>query len=926
MKHDLDTQLRASHNLERKVRLARWASIFEQLWVRLWTLFAVAALFALMSVSGIWERLGDVAHVSVLALFGAATVASLVYIGRVKWISRDDAIRRIERVSGVPHRPASSYEDTLTSTANDPQSRAIWQAHRARMADAVGRLKPGSPEPRTDKHDPIALRALLALGLVAGFALASDTLFERFKGAFQLASSKALASARLDAWATPPAYTGRPPVMLADGNAPAGSDKAITATATANGKSLAVPTGSVIVVRMSGLGSKTLSLEVTPAGGKPEMVSPDKKVETSDEVQEVRTTLSTGATLRALAGQGELAKWTLDVIPDRLPDIALTKKMEMTPRGSLKLIHKATDDYGVASAQMILEKVSPIPTTSSGQGSSGFNFDPGTSLRRSMVLRGPRPPYTRPPVLALKMPTGTPKEATETTYLELASHPWAGMRVKMQLEVKDVAGQVGATTPVEMIMPERAFEKPLAKAVVEQRRKLIDDPRYRDQVMTALDGLTYAPEGFIIDNRVYLGLRTVYHRLGRDRTQAGMQSTIEQLWNIALRIEDGDLSEAEKALRDAQDKLSKALQDGASEEEIQRLMKEMKEAFNQYLEQLAKKADKDNAEAKDKGEDGDADTLDKQELDEMMRQFEDAAKNGSREDAEKMLAEMRDVMERLKANKSENEQTAEQGKSQNLDKMMEKLANIAAEQQKLLDDTFAEQQGKNDKDPVKQGGSRGSQDAKNADKQKGKAERGKGKSGQGGEEGEEGEQGQGPRGNDEGSEGDETGQNEQDDGSKPGRGKGRGQKSLEERQAELRSQIEQLEKEMKEGGGAGDKAMREARDAMERAEDSLGNDDLDNASEDQGQALDKMRESAQAMAKQMNKSGNKVGNKESKDRDPMGRPQKTNGPDLGTSVKVPDKFDNERAREVLEEVRRRLGEPSRPGDELEYLERLQKRF
>jgi hypothetical protein len=61
--------------------------------------------------------------------------------------------------------------------------------------------------------------------------------------------------------------------------------------------------------------------------------------------------------------------------------------------------------------------------------------------------------------------------------------------------------------------------------------------------------------------------------------------------------------------------------------------------------------------------------------------------------------------------------------------------------------------------------------------------------------------------------------------------------------------------------------------------------------------------------------------------DPMGRPpQRTDGPDPGVGVKVPDQIDVQRAREILEELRRRLGEPTRPPLELEYLERLLKRF
>jgi hypothetical protein len=61
-------------------------------------------------------------------------------------------------------------------------------------------------------------------------------------------------------------------------------------------------------------------------------------------------------------------------------------------------------------------------------------------------------------------------------------------------------------------------------------------------------------------------------------------------------------------------------------------------------------------------------------------------------------------------------------------------------------------------------------------------------------------------------------------------------------------------------------------------------------------------------------------------RDPLGRPQKSEGPDLGTSVKVPDEIDMQRAREILEELRRRSGEATRPTEELDYLERLLRRF
>ena len=58
------------------------------------------------------------------------------------------------------------------------------------------------------------------------------------------------------------------------------------------------------------------------------------------------------------------------------------------------------------------------------------------------------------------------------------------------------------------------------------------------------------------------------------------------------------------------------------------------------------------------------------------------------------------------------------------------------------------------------------------------------------------------------------------------------------------------------------------------------------------------------------------------DRVNVGFASVTMRPDLGLSVKVPDQIDIQKAREVLDELRRRLGDPSRPMFELDYLERL----
>jgi len=118
-----------------------------------------------------------------------------------------------------------------------------------------------------------------------------------------------------------------------------------------------------------------------------------------------------------------------------------------------------------------------------------------------------------------------------------------------------------------------------------------------------------------------------------------------------------------------------------------------------------------------------------------------------------------------------------------------------------------------------------------------------------------------------------------------------------------------------------------AQRSMEEAEQALREGDLDGAARAEQRALEQLRQGAQQMAQQMlRQMPGQFGRSADVPLDPMGRPQRTEGPDLGTSVKVPEEIDIQRAREILEELRRRLGDQQRPLLELDYIERLLRRF
>lgn len=888
---------------ERKIWRARLAGAFEQVWLKLWLVLAVVAVFLLVSYAGVWPLLPTVLHVGLLGLFGAALLAALGSVARITWPSRDDAIRRIERASGVPHRPATSYEDTVSAPSADPTTAAIWQAHRARMQALLAKLRPGKPQPRTDRFDPFALRAALVLLVVGLTGLLGGRAVDRVEQAFTFQPEIAVSEARLDAWLTPPAYTGKPPVMLADG---AGSARPAQAREGEVGAaSFEVPIRSHLIVRVGGMGSASLALQFEPDrdGGDTASAPEAERIQAEPgqdaaQLQEVRYEMTRSGTVRALAGSTELAQWRISLIPDNLPRISLSRPPELTPRGSLKLTYNVQDDYGVASAEAKLKRLPDPP------------LDSAKAWARPELPKGPRQPLMRPPQLELKLPKASASSGEAHTYFDVASHPWAGRKVIMTLEATDVAGQVGKTPGFEMILPERQFTQPLARAVVEQRRKLMDDSRHRRSVLLALDALTMEPDGFIDDTHVYLGLRTAYHRLNNNRSRTAIKSVVDQLWQIALRIEDGTLSDAERRLKDAQDKLAKALEGDASDEEIRELMQELREAMQDFMQQLAQQNEGQQMD----GQDPNQQTLGQQDLERMMRDLEDMANSGSREQAQQLLAEMQDLMERLQSGQMDQ---AQQERNREMMQMMDELGNMVGDQQSLMDDTFGER-----REDGQQDGGQGSQPPPGM-KGMGQERSPPGKGGGPPSANQQGQQGSGQRGPQEGGQG-QRGQGQSGAGQQ---GQRQGAGSLADRQRQLRDRLSQLQDQMGRRGVGASQQLEDAENAMSAAEDALERGDLAEATEQQSRALDQMRQGAQQMAQEMmENSPQRYGQGGDTPRDPLGRPQRTQGPDLGTSVKVPDQIDVQRAREILEELRKRLGEATRGPQELDYLERLLRRF
>lgn len=813
---------------------ARQALLWESVWPIGVSLLSALGIFLTLSWAGLWITLPPYARIVGVGLFALLLIVALVPAIRIRIPGLRDAVARLDRANPAAHRPATALTDKLATKAEDPMAAALWRAHLQRTADAAKNLRAGLPQPKLALRDPFALRALILLGVVATFFIADSDRHRRVIAAFDWTGALTPRLYRVDAWITPPAYTGRAPVLLAGirHDEPAPGEVA----------QVSVPAGSMLIVRGTNLSALDLAIE----GNLKEETNANPDAAKTGIERHFRITEDARLTVKGLP-VGE-AKWSFRAIADRAPVIELSKNPEISGRNALTLSYRIEDDYGVVKAEAQFERMVP-------------------AVKNALPPR----PLVEAPNFALPLPQARTKSGAAQTAKDLTEHPWAGTSVRLTLTARDEAGNEGRSEPRETRIPQRSFQKPLARVLIEQRRELAFDANARGRVQHALDALMIAPERFTPEPSVFLGLRTASTRLKIARTDDDLRGVIGYLWEIAVLIEDGTLSDVERELRAAENALRQALERDATPEEIKQLMDRLRAALDRYLQALAEQQRRDNNNPDLQRPDSNTRVVRPQDLKNMLDQIERMAKNGDRQSAQKLLDQLQSLMENLQKNRRQA------GPPQNQDNPLDELGRMIQQQQRLRDRTFQEGQ-QNRRQQQQQG------QQKNGRNQMGQLQQGQG-----------------------------------------------------DLRQQLEKMIEQLRRQQQQQNGAGEGPGKDAADALGRAEEamrdaenSLGNGDADGAAESQGRALSQLRRGAQAMADAMQQGGPGDGpgspegpEANSAERtDPLGRPVRNREFGDDYTVKVPDEIDTQRARRVLEELRRRLSDPSRPRLELDYLDRL----
>jgi uncharacterized protein (TIGR02302 family) len=800
---------------------AAWAALaWERLWRAAWPGVLIAGLFVALALFDVLPALPGWLHmIIVLAFTLGFAYAVWRNFREFRLPKTEEARRRVEIESELRHRPLEHLQDSQATGAGDPGARALWEAHRQRMLEKLGSLRAGFPSPGLARRDPLALRGGLAVVLVAAVVVSWGDGWNRLMraGSPDLTTAAAAGPSTLEVWLTPPRYTRQAPRFL--------TAKKISV------EPITVPAGTRLLVRVQGgRGAPKLRLGRAKLAFK-------SMAGTSFQAEG-----KLAATTRLIVTQRgrELGRWAINVVRDTAPRIAFVKRPGPTARGALAIAYDARDDHGVQHIRAIIKRADKDA------------------------------PKDAKPVV-LKLPAGGARKRLKgTSFHDLTAHLWSGLKVTIQLEAADAVGQKGRSAQITIVLPERKFKHPVARALAEARKELIRDPTSRQAVAEIVGDLSARPGRYNNDIVAFMAMRMARARLFLDRSKTATTEVARLLWDTALRIEDGRMSLAERDLRAAERALQEALnKDRLADKELQKLIEQLQRAIDKMMRQLAEDMRRNPEKYKNNQMplDRDAMVLERRDLQQMLKRLRDLARSGNKQAAQQMLQALRRMLQNLR-NMARNPQSR-QG-NHPAAKIMRDLQNLIQRQQRLMDRTFRQ----------------------------GQQQSGRPRDGQ--RDGKQGQQSQGFAKEQEALR----------------RGLGSLMRRLDEMLGRIPGQFGRAEREMR---GAGNALRRgDPRGAVPR----------------QGRALEHLRQGGrQAMRSLMRRFGNRLGIMRSRPawrrgdrRDPFGRPRDGSGGADTSTVKIPKDSEIQRAREIIEELRRRAGERERPKIEREYIDRLLRQF
>lgn len=783
--------------------------------------------------------------------------AFLVLVGWGAWGMRVPTRREAETLvdQTIPGRPMAALADRPAPTGGIPETLVIWEAFQARMAEQLNQLQTVWPDLRLSHLDVFGLRyvalGLVVLGLLFGGGSRTPKPVGGASEGLSIASGPAW-----EGWLQPPLYTRKPTLYLADLKTPR----------------IQIPQGSTVSLRFYGAKAENgLRESVSGSDARPEAVR-HEFVALQDGELEV-----TGPNGRI---------WSVDVAGDIAPEVRLSGPLTLGQKGVFFQPFHASDDYGIAT------------------GEARFMLDLSQVARTFGLMVEPDP--IGPAIVDLPLPFSGNRAAFDGELEEdLSTHILANLPVVMVLSVDDGAGQTGVTEPVNVTLPGRRFFHPAAAAVIEIRRDLLWSAANGPRALQLLRAVAYRSEDYLRSDearkQIVDAIEALIPLVDRGIAQAEKPQIAADLWALALELEEGALSDARERMRRAQQRLEEAMRNGATPEDIEELMQELRDATQDYLQLLAEERGVEQRES-DMPDQGDAETLSNDQIQEMLDEIQQLMEAGRMEEAMALLEMLNQLLESLQFQEGQGEGQPMPGQE-----ALEGLSDTLRDQQELSDDAYRELQERFNQRPGQSGQQGGAENSQPSERE------GSGLGvGENGGSGAENDQGPGTEG------------------------------TFEQRQEALRRELKRQRQGLPrlEGppAGAAEEALDRAEGAMRRAEDALRDGDIPEALDQQSQALDALRDGLRNLGEAMRRDQDQASNREgqeggtarqsgqSRRSDPLGRSLGDGGRAGTEDSLLSDEEIRRRADELLDDLRRRSGELSRPEAERDYFNRLLEQF
>lgn len=618
-----------------------WAGLWVERVARaFWPLWSLAIAAVAGLAFGLQDSLGLELAWFGLVITGLGLLWALVHgLRQFRRPLRTEALVRLD--SRMPGQPIAALLDAQAIGANDAASRAVWQAHRARMLARLPAARAVQPDLRLASRDPFALRYVALTALLMALLFGSIWRVTTLSG---IAPSPANAAAgpAWEGWAKPPAYTGKPALYLRDQ-----TDDVLT-----------LPAGTSLQVRFYGPpGALILSETVS---GRTETAA------ASDPVQDFVLLHSGEMAIRGTGGR----KWQVIVTPDLAPSITPAATIGREADGRFKQSFTASDDYGVTKGQATI------------------TLDLAAVPRRFGLAIEPE--AISPVTLDLPLPfKGSRTEVKTTLVDDLSKSVLANLPVTIAYTATDAAGQTGSAPPEHVILPGKRFFDPLADAIIEMRRDLLWSRANAPTTLQILKAISNRAEADTPDTAALTRLRATIKRLDTtDLTPALRDDLAEELWQVSLMIEDGQLNSAKDRLKRAQDRVAEAIRKGASPEEMQALMDELRKALDDYMAEEAKKNPRDPKDETAPQQSGP--TITQDQIQQMMDKIQELMKDGKTAEAAEAMRQLQDLLNNMKVQQGDGQG---QGQGQGpAGRAMKGLGDTLREQQGLSDDAFRDLQ------------------------------------------------------------------------------------------------------------------------------------------------------------------------------------------------------------------------------------------